>query len=288
MANENELSNLQLPTDAISVAMSEAFVAAAFYLPFVYTEEYPDDTKLIKFRKRGSGTAQTVAEGGNYSVGAGSEITDSSVSATAEKKVFSTTHTVEQGRFGGIMGRLPRFTQEHARAIARLFDADVKTLHSSLSNTQTATATLTAADVLDALQQVEEAADGAFSGTAVGTISHKQANDLRKVLAAVTATPFSSQLSAGLLGPIAPANVKEYLGVNFIATSGLPTDTGDDVGAIFDPSLCFAAGVDGRGGFESEVRFVGNQGLHYEFTTWTYWKAVLWNDTAGVALKSDS
>lgn len=288
MANENELSNLQLPTDAISVAMSEAFVAAAFYLPFVYTEEYPDDTKLIKFRKRGSGTAQTVAEGGNYSVGAGSEITDTSVDATAEKKVFSTTHTVEQGRFGGIMGRLPRYTQEHARAIARLFDADVKTLHSSFTNNVTATATLTEDDVLDAIYNVENASDGAYSGMLAGVISHKQASDLRKVLAATSATVFSSQQSAGLLGPIAPASVKEYLGVNFIATSGLPTDTGDDVGAIFDPSLCFAAGVDGRGGFESEVLFKGNQGLHYEFTTWTYWKAVLWNNTAGSGLLSDS
>ena len=123
MANENELSNLQLPTDAISAAMSEAFVAKAFYLPLVYTEEFPDDSKVLKFRKRGSGTAQTVAEGGNYTVDANSEITDSSVSATAEKKVFSTTHTVEQGRFGGIMGKLPRYVDEHSRAIARLFDA---------------------------------------------------------------------------------------------------------------------------------------------------------------------
>lgn len=289
MANENEVINLALPTDAISVAMSEAFVVRAIGLPLVYTESFAPNTNVLKFRKKGSVTAQTVGEGANYTVDANSELSDASVSCTAEKKVMSTTHTVEQQRFGGQMGQLSRYITEHAAAHARLFDSDLKTLFSSFTNNVTATSTLTKDDILDGRYNVVSNMKGAFSGNLVAMIDHKGANELDKELSDTAATVFANQQNLGILGTAPQGTPKgELFGIQVYETDGLPTDVSDDVGAIFDPSACFAAGVDGSNGFYSEVRFTGNQGLHYELTTWTYFKIVLWNNTAGCGIKSDT
>lgn len=289
MAYEQELSNFARQTDVVSAAMSEAFVAQSIGLGLVYSEAFPAGVNVVKFRKAGYGTAQTIAELGNFTYGSDTEITDSSVSATAAKKVFASKHSIESLQYGGPSASYERFGREHGGALSRLFDANLKTLFSGIATTVTASTTLTKDNILDARYNVVKSMKGAFSGNMVAVLDYKGANELSKELTSSTGTAFVQQVDLGVVGiPQSNGYAGSLLGVDIFQTDGLPTSSSDDVACVFDPMNAFAAGVDGVQSFNSELIFVGSQGGYFEMTSWGFWHIVEWNDTAACALLSDT
>ena len=288
MANEIQYSNFSVLANTISARISPAFVTQAVMLSLVYTEVFSPNSKVRSFRKAGSVTAQTLAESTNYTVDGNSELTDSKVDATAEKKVISTAHSVESLRFATSAAQAGRFAQEHATALARLFDADTKTLFSSVSATAgTSGAVLSKDGVLDARYTVVSGTKGAGSGRLAGVIDYKGANELSKELTDTGAVAFNS-MGLGAVGiPQANGYTGSLLGIEFYQTDGLPTSGSDDVGCVFDVNLAFAAAVDGNGGFRTEIhRPEMRTGGHLILDTYTFWKVVEYNDAAACQLIS--
>lgn len=289
MPFETELGNFVIPTDAISAGIAPNFVAASVGLGLVYSEPLPENTNVLKFRKAGKVTAAALAESTAQTYSADHELTDSSVSATATKKAIGTKHSVESLRFGTVEALPARAESEHGMALARLFDSELKTLFSSLSQTVTATSVLTKDDLLDARYQVVAGAKGASTGRLVSMVDYKGANELTKELTDTAGAAFVSQVNLGSIGvPQANGYAGQLMGVEIYQTDGLPTDSGDDVGAVWDAGLCFAAAIDG-GGFETTVDIAtASNGFLVELSSYGFWHIVEWNDAAGCALKSNT
>lgn len=292
MANEHILANFVGPTDVVAAIMSPAFVGSAVGMPLVAKQMFPRDTNTIEFPKLDSVTAQTVSELGNFSHGASTELEDTSVTCTAEKKVMATVHSVESQRFKGSLAQVERFLREHSAALGRLFDANLKTLFSSVATQVTATTTLNKDVFIDARYNIESSMLDAFSGQLVAMVDHKGLSEVQKELTDTVAPWVTQTQDLGILGITAPQAPKgEIMGVPTWAVSGLPTSGSDDVGCMWDRNYAFAAGVEGnaeRVPFSYEVLFKGSQGVSYELTSWTFWKLVEWNDTAACGMLSDT
>lgn len=291
MSYETELANLITIGNAVAAVTGEAFVNKAQGLPLVVTEVFPDNTNVIKFPIDGSYVAETVAESTDYSYSANSEWTETSVSCTAKKTVLGTKVTVEAARFGAGRANLNKAAVKHGEAHARLFDADLKALFSSIATGVTATSTLTKDNILEARYNIVAAMKGAFSGKLVAMLDYKGVNEIQKELTSITATAFGNLEMLGILGMPVKGNgyAGHVLGVDVYQTDGLPTSGGDDVGCVWDPTACFAAGVDGRDGLNNTLKDpAAINGLSTEILTWTFFKIVEWRDTAGCRLLSDT
>lgn len=291
MANETELGNFIIVGNALSAVMGKAFVNGAQGLPLVHAEPFPDNTNVIKATIAGTLTAETVAESTDYTYSSSSELTDTSVSCTAKKTVLGTKITVEAARFAGAASRLDRIANEHGNAHARLFDADLKALFSSIATGVTATTVLTKDNIIDARYNVVAAMKGAFSGRLVGMFDYKGVSEIQKELSSISATAFGNMEMLGVLGMPNPANgyAGNVIGVDIYQTDGLPTSGGDDVACVWDPSACWFAGVDGREGLNNSLKDpAAINGLSTEILTWTFFKIVEWRDTAGCRVLSDT
>lgn len=295
MAYETEYANLVTATDAISALMSPAFVNNSILMNLVYAENFPANTKVIKLRKDGSVTAETLNESTAYTPSASSELTENgAVTLSAVKGVVVSELTVEAQRFGGSSGDLQNIANKHGAALGRLFDASTKTLFSSLSNSVTASTTLAKDNLLDAQYYVFSSIMGAADGMAlVAVLDYKGVNEIRKEITSSTGTAFSN---LELLDLVRNAGVQQnnhlagqFAGMEIYQTSGLPTATSDtdDVGAVFHPRLCFGAGFGG----EFVTKFDdprGSNGFVTEVSSYMFYDVEIWNNTAGCKVLSNT
>lgn len=289
MAFENELGNFVHSSEIIASYMGPAFVQADMTLPLIRTENFPDNTGTVLFPISGKVEAQIVSESGNYTYDANSEITDTSVSITFQKSVQAQKVTVEALRFSGGAMSLRRAAEEAARAHARRQAADLKALFSGISGSVTAATTMVKDVLLDARYIVVSGMKGLNSEKLVGWLSYRQLNDLSKELTDTTATAFTSQVDLGVIGISSGRKPKgELFDIWLWETDGLPTSGGDTVGCVWDPAHAFCGGVDGGAGFDSEVVFLGSQGVAYELTTWMFYKFGEYRDAAGCRVLSDT
>lgn len=291
MSYENELGNVVNVTDIVSSIMSPAFLNNAIGLALVHAEPFPDNTNVIKALKSGYTTAMAVSEGSNFTYGSTTELTDSSVTITGTKKVASSMITVDSLRFGGPPAQIERFLREQGAALGKLFDTELKALFASVTNTSTASSTLTATEILTGRYYVRSAMKGAHSGRLVCMLDYKGVKELDLVLSAITGTPYANQIPLGVLGTarVNPAHYRGNLyGIDIYETDGLPTHSSDDQGCMWDPEVAFFAGVDGASGFKTENRFTGSQGLWYELVSWAFWNVGIWNNTAACCIESDT
>ena len=271
--------------------MGPAFVAKSFGINLVRTETFPDTTNVIKVPISGYLIAETVAESTDYTYSASSELTDTSVTCTAKKGVAGTKISVEALRFASPHANLARLAGELAGAQSRLFDADLKALFPSLSQSVTATNVLTKDNLIDARYYVTSGTDGNLSGHLVGVFDYKGVSEIRKELTSITATAFSNMELLSLVGMKVPGTspVGEFAGIHIYETSGLATSGGDDVGAVFDPMHAYYAGVDLNRGFTVEMhRPRANNGIVFELLSYGFWKIVEWRDAAGCKVLSDT
>lgn len=289
MAYEIELANSVHPTDAVASFMGPAFVQADMTLPLIRTENFPDNTGTVLFPISGKVEAQIVSESGNYSYDADSEITDTSVSVTFQKSVQAQKITVEALRFSGGAISLQRASEEAAKAHARRQAADLKALFSGISGSVTAASTLIKDNLLDARYTVVSGVKDAISPKLAGWFSYKQLNDLAKELTDTTATAFTAQVNLGVIGISQGRQPKgELFDILLWETDGLPTSGGDTVGCVWDPAHAFCGGVDGNTGFDSNLRFIGSQGVAWELVTWMFYKFAEYRDAAASRVLSDS
>lgn len=287
MANETELSNFITVGNMVSGLASPALVNASIGMNLVHIEQFPDNTNVIKFRKNGSLTAETLAESTAYSFSGSSELTDSSISCTAVKWAVVSKITAEALRFGTGAASLPRLAQEQGEALARLFDATMLALFSGFSQVVTASSTLTKDNVLDAQYNVY---DGKTPpGRLVAVLDYKGANELRKEITSITASAWSNPAMLGIVNNNPKQNnlIGELAGIDIYQTSGLPTTGGDDIGAVFHPQWAFCCGIGGA--IETNVSpFKASEGFWYEISSHMFCDIKEWNDRAGSGLRSDT
>lgn len=295
MAYETEYANIVKPTDVLAVGAAKAFISEAFYLSTLRQpsiESLPVGTKTKLFRKRGYLVAETVAESGSITPSANNEITETSTSVTAEKQAVAVFPTVENLKF--TEADLAAYGAESGQALARLSDSQLKALHSSFTNSVTATSILTVDDILDAAYTVRSSIKGGASGARlVGVFDYKGINEINKELKDAGGSAYVQQINLELLGTTNGEPLSQYkgnlMGVDIYETDGLPTSGGDDIALVFDPGLAYAAIVEGGLGINSTIdKPKATAGFKYEISSWAFWKVQLWNDTAACKVLSDT
>lgn len=289
MANETEISNSAHVTDVISDGISAALVEQVVCLPHVYSEDLPVGTAVKLFRKDGSLTAENINESASYTFSASSELTQTTVSATAVKTVCVSKNTIESQQFGLIDNA--KLIREQAAAIARKLDDDVLALFSGFTGNTAVTSTniLTVADIMQAVYSVNAAYASPMNGQLVGIFDFKGINEVRKELVASGASVFSMPSMATLLANM-PEKPKGYAGslpgVDLYQIAGLPTSGGDDVALVFNPALAFAGMYSPS--VITKMVWVGSGGFWDEIASILFNKVVEYNDTAGCRVLSDT
>lgn len=286
MANETEISNFIIRANEISAAISPAFVDASVCMNLVHAETCSDSSNVIKFRKAGSLTAATLAESTAYTFSASSELTDSSITATAAKAAIVSKLTVEAMRFGTPRAKIATLAEEQGRALARLFDDTVIALFTGFSQLVTATSTLTVDNLLDA--QYTIFSGGVPPGRLAFVGHYKGVNELGKVALNTNAAAFTNPNFLQLIGQPQANNFKGQIAdIDVYQTSGHATTGGDNRQAMFHPLYAFCCALGGA--FESEVSpLLLSTGFWKEVASWMYFDVKEWNDLAGVEVRSDS
>lgn len=286
MANETELSNFVIRANEVSAAIAPAFVDASVCMNLVYAETCSDSSNVIKFRKSGSLTAAALAESAPYTFPASSELTDSSVTATASKAALVSKLTVEAMRFGTPAASIARIAEEQGRALARLFDDTVIALFAGFSQNVTAASTLTKDTLLDG--QYTIFSGGTPPGRLVFVGDYKGVNELGKEVTSTTASAFTNPNFLQLVGQPKANNYKGSIAdIDVYQTSGLATTGGDDRAGLFDPRYAFCCALGGA--FESHVSDLkASEGFWKEISSWVYFDVKEWNDLAGCEIRSDT
>lgn len=293
MAYETEISNSAKVTNVLSDGISAALVQSVVVVPLIYAEDLPSGTAVKLFRKDGYLTAETISESAEYTHSASSELTQSTVTATAAKSGVVSKLTVEAQQFGNI--DLAKIAREQGGAIARLLDDDVIALFDNHDNTVTATSILTADDVLQAAYTVRAALAGGIGERLVGVFDYKGIFELQKELMKSAGAALSNpQLITLLTGMPKPNGFAGNLpGVDLYQTNGLPSANSDDYACVFNPATCYA-GIYSPS-VNTRVTFVGatdgatsGAGFYDEVASWVFSNVVEWNDNAGCTVRSDT
>ena len=284
MSFETELANIIGQTDVVSSAIAKGLVDRIVAVPLIYQEPVPENTPVKLWRGEGSLVAEAISESATYTASANSELTQTSVSATAAKNVVLSKITVEAARFRQLTPG--KIFQLQGEAIARLLDDNLIALSTGLSKSATATSTLTPQEFWDAMYWIE--AGNAAGSSYRALISAKQANNIRGFLsnsgAVIWSKPGSESIFAGLQQP------NGYIGslgsIDVYQVNGLPTSGGDDVGMLFNPDNAFGGMYDPS--ISTQSVWVGAGGLYTELTSYHFSKVVEWIDRGGCQIKSDS
>lgn len=285
MANANDIGVADNVTigNAVSAVASPAFVSKAKALPLVYKEVFPANSGgVIKFRKADYAVGEEVAESTDYTYGANGEVIETSVTCTQTKKVSGSRLSVEHQAFAGPYNGLDGYVQKNGEALGRTFDAELIALFSGLTN-QVINATCSVDALLDAQYYISNSMQDAFSGKLVAFVNAKAVTALQKELSSTAATAFGNLGMLGLLDVKPGAGYKgNCAGVDIYQATGFGTSTTFDIGGVWDPEWCFAAGVTGQN-FAMEIeRPRAANGIATGILLWTFFKIVEWNDGAGV------
>lgn len=289
MAFETEVGNIAKQTDVIAGIASEAFAQTESVFPLIATQQFSPNTPVMLFPKLGKVEGGTQAESAAYSYASDDEITDSTITCTAAMKSQAQKMTIHALEFGGVYATMERAIREGAKALQRVAASELKTLFSSVANNVTASTTLTVANLLDARYNIESSVLSAgLSDKLVGMFDYKGVNEIRKELAATTATPYVGQVDLGILGMANAAAPKgDLYDILIYATNGLPLATADDVGCVWDPSLAFCAAVQNKA-YELYVTNPSASTPWFELFLTAFWDIKEWNDTAACRVLSDT
>lgn len=291
MANETELANIIKQTDTVSAMKLEAFTTTDNVWPLIYSEAFDSTTNVKKFRKGGKLEVANGTESTGYTFGSDSEVTESSVTVTGTRKEVAAKLTLEQLAFSGAYQSLEDTIKLAFQGFARKAAGELKTLFSSLSGSVTASTTLTKDALLDARYIVASGVKNAtLSPRLVGYFDYKGMNELAKELTSVSASAFSNQVDlGGVLGIATGGKPKgELFDIVLFETDGLPTDTGDDVAAVWDPAKCFCAGVMSSQMPEMWIKNPSADAPWYEIYMATFWAIAELADAAGTRVRSDT
>jgi hypothetical protein len=283
MAYETELANMVHQTDVVAGIAAEAFTTVDSIWPLIQSQQFPDVTNVILFPKLGTIEAAAGTQSTALTYAATHEV-------TGTRKETAVKMTLEQLRFGGPYNTMERAIQQAVGAFSRLAASELKTLFSSISGGVTATTVLEKDNLLDARYTVRSTVKSASrSSKLVGYFDYKGLKELSKELTDTSASAFAQQVNLGVIGDAKSGTPKgELFDIVLFETDGLPTSGGDDVACIWDPSLCFCAGVDGINGFKYEITRPTSQTPWFELYAYTFWNIKEWHDGAGVKVLSDT
>lgn len=286
MAYETELANYAVPTDEISVGISRALVKTAVMPSLIYSEDIPSSGNVKKFRKDGSLTAESLAQSTEYTFSASSELTQASASATIAKTVVVSKLTLEALKMGGVDANLPNLQRKQAEAISRILDSEILALFTGLGTGVTATNVMTIGDLFTAIMNIEVGLGGGARMIYAGGAKQIKEMKVEQVTsgAAIWSQPQRSTLLSGALGDVGFKG--EVGGALCYQVSGLSTSGGDDVSAVFNPDIAFAAAYDTM--IEVWSVDVVSGGFYKEIGSAFFHKAVEWNEIAGEKILSDT
>ena len=278
--------------NAISAGIAPAFKQASFGLNLVHAETCPLDSNVIKFRTSGSVIAEAVTEGAVYTpTDTNSDITDTSVTATAVKVMVASPITAEALRFTAGQANFARYSAEQGRALGRYFDNDLCSLFNGVTNVATATSTLDTDTILTGQYNVNAAL--VPPGRQVCVLDHKGLLEIKKQLSNTGAAIYQSQYQHPLLGAPQPNGYQGSLfDIDFYSSPYLTTTSSDDQGCIFNPEYAFAAAMGGA--VETEIVFTGTgvalniPAVSWIVISWMFYDLVMWNDTAACEVRSDT
>lgn len=281
--------------NSISTLIAPAFKNKTVGLNLTHTENCSTDSNVIKFRLDGFVIAEAVSEGAVYTPSdTNSDITITSVTATATKVAVSSPLTVEAQRFGAGSVNVPKTARAQGEALARKFDADLFALFDSVTNAATATSTFDTDTALLAQYYIDNAETP--PGSKVAVISVKQALELKKLIANSGAAQYSNPSQINLIQGSAQANgfIGNFLDTDWyqVKSSNLSTSGGDTQGAMWQAPYGFAAALGGD--VETRLWFSGhgiaNQIPGFADMVSSYWlyNVVLFCDAAVCELRSDS
>jgi hypothetical protein len=287
VANLTEVSNSVIVANLLSAKASPALVKAAVGLNSLYRENLPSGTNLVKFVKRGSLTAASLAESTALAADANGELTDSSVSATAAKCAVSSGLSIEGERFSNI--NVARLADEHGSAIGRYVSNDIIGMAAGLATTVTSTSVMTIDDIMLGQYNIfnsnvpnQEVPLHAFLGP-------KAHYNIKKELIQSGASAWNNPGMLSLLQnlPSQAGYVGSLPGLgDFYVTTGFATTGGDDQQMIVHPMWCLAGIFD-----SAPITWFaqkGPEGFYTSVATCYLYDVIEWNDLAGVMLRSDT
>lgn len=287
VSNITEFSNTISYPKVLSDLMAPAFVKATCMMNLMHVEDLPIMSMVKQFRKNGSLTAATLAESTALAVNSNGELTRTAVDATAAKCAVSSGLSVEALRFSDL--DVTTIADAQANAIARFVDNDALSLAGGFSTSVTAAAGLTVNDVLLAQYSIYAAECPNKEVPLAVVIGHRAHLNIKQQLTESGASAWTSQQLISILQTTPQANC--FVGalgpsLNFYATSGFGTSSGDNQQMVIHPQWAIA------GMFDSAPRLIanmkGSEGLYQEAVSYFFYDVLEWNDAAGVLLNSDS
>jgi hypothetical protein len=291
MAYETERGNFIGIGNAVHSVLSPAFTNTTLMLNLATLVEQPVNAITKKLPIAGVLVAEDKSESASVTFDGDNELTDTAVTLTWGKGVAVSKNTVEAQEFTASPSdsSIARHLAEQGAALATLIDVSALGLFSSVTNSVTASTTLTKNNLLDAEYTVRAAMKGAANGQKLaGVFDYKGINEIKKEITSITASAFSNDSLLSLIAGVPQANglVGNFSGIELYHTSGLPTSGGDDVANVFHPRWGLAIGT-GRQ-FYTNVTFVGSGGFWDEISTYYFYEVALYRDTANCKVLSDT
>jgi hypothetical protein len=289
MANETIYTGIAHPTDIYSDAISAALIETVVALPLIYKEDLPFGSVIKYVKKDGylTSSSSAVTEAVSYSTN--SQYATTGIAITAIKDAVCSWLSVEAEQFVGVDQAL--LATKQGQALGRRLDDEILALIASFTKTVTATAKLTAQDVMDAAYSVRKFCLGASNRKLTALLDYKGVHELRSELLKTAASVFTMPAMISLLGgDTIPANgyVGDLPGVEVFNATGFPTGGGDNSQLVFDRDLALA----GVYSAAPKTMFIqvgsGNPSFGTEVSSYIFHGAAIWNDFAGCIVKSDS
>lgn len=273
----------------ISAIAAPAFVKANIGMNHMAIEDLPSQALTKKLRKDGSMTvAGLLVESTALALAATSELTETSVTATAAKAAIVSGVSVESERFGGY--DVASITEAQYAAIARYVDNDWLGLFGSLSVTQTCASVATIDDLLQAQLAIYNANCPNQEVTLSGILGPRAVYNLKKEIIQSGAAAWANPNTVSLLRDN-KIQANRFIGsvpgvCDVYQTTGFGTSGGDDVQALVHPMWAHAGMFDSAP--STWLTNKGSEGFYREAASYYFYDVLEYNDLAGVGFLSDT
>lgn len=273
----------------ISAVAAPAFVKANIGMNHMHIENLPTQATTKKLRKDGSMTvAGLLVESTALALASTSELTETSVTATAAKAAIVSGVSVESEKFGGY--DLAAISEAQYAAIARYVDNDWLGLFGSLSVTQTCTSVATIDDLMQAQLAIYNANCPNQEVTLSGILGPRAVYNLKKEIIQSGGAAWANPANISLLNGQAVA-ANRFMGsipgvCDVYQTTGFGTSGGDDVQALVHPMWAHAGMFDASP--TTWLTKLGSGGFYTEAASYYFYDVLEYNDLAGVGILSDT
>lgn len=292
VAYVTEKANVNTLSYVFSSLMAPYFQKKSNALNHIYAENVPDNTNVKRFKKAGTLVASAQTEATAKALSADGELTDTYVDGTAASISVVSALSEHAKRFGGADASLSRLAAEQGGAIARFVDDDILSLAAGFSNTQTASTTLTFADLYTAQFTIFNGncpdldvplhfvgAPKAFKDLGLAAATSGSAAYANDVLLGIFKDTGGKPAANGFRGEVIP-------GVLGFMTTGFAASGGDNRQMLVHPKWAIAGILDSGVIVKSQNQVTA--GFYDEIGSLYFYDVFEYHDAAGVGVYSDS